>query len=164
MKLKLQFHSAYLIWLPSGVDDGYQLTQKQAALGSLVMSWPGTTRDLAGYVLARNWKARIQWFVKKMHHVNAIHHANCDMISCQFIINQTCEFKTPASLYDYTCVAILKKSIYYNKYLIRGPETSWFLAPFSMDEGLLSGYAMSDAKKEVYLISFWVTIYSLVFC
>ena len=33
MKLKLQFHSAYLIWLPSGVDDGYQLTQKQAGGG-----------------------------------------------------------------------------------------------------------------------------------
>ena len=36
---KVQFHSAYLIWLPSGVDDGYQLTLKQAALSSLVMSW-----------------------------------------------------------------------------------------------------------------------------
>ena len=28
-----------LIWLPLGVDDGYQLTQKHAALSSLVMSW-----------------------------------------------------------------------------------------------------------------------------
>ena len=36
---KVQFHSAYFIWLPSGVDDGYLLTQKQAALSSLVMSW-----------------------------------------------------------------------------------------------------------------------------
>ena len=73
------------------------------------------------------------------------------MISCQFIINQIREFKTPASLYDYTCVVILEKSIYYNKYDIRGTETSWFLAPFSVGEGLLSGYTMSDAKKEVYL-------------
>ena len=81
----------------------------------------------------------------------------------QFIINQIREFKRPASLYDYTCVVILKKSIYHNKYHIRGPEKSWFLAPFSMGEGLLSGYAMSDAKKEVYSILFWVTIYSLVF-
>ena len=65
---KVQFHSAYLIWLPSGVDDGYQLTQKQAALSSLVMSWldeltglggellgEETTRDLVGYVLARGF-------------------------------------------------------------------------------------------------------------
>ena len=37
---KVQFHSAYLMWLPSGVDDGYQLIQKQASLlSSLVMSW-----------------------------------------------------------------------------------------------------------------------------
>ena len=70
------------------------------------------------------------------------------MISCQFIINQIREFKTPASLYDYTCVVIVKKNIHYNKYHIRGSETSWFLAPFSMGEGLLSGYAMSDAKKK----------------
>ena len=69
------------------------------------------------------------------------------MISCQFIINQIREFKVPASVYDYMCVVIVKKSIYYNKYHIRGPETSWFLAPFSMGEGFLSGYAMSDAKK-----------------
>ena len=41
-----------------------------------------------------------------------------------------------------------KKSIYHNKYHIRGLETSWFLAPFSMGEGLFSGYAMSDAKNE----------------
>ena len=110
----------------------------------------------------------MQWFVKKCsrvlikivslvdwsYDVNAIHQANCDMISCQFMINQILEFKTPASLYDYTCVVIVK-SIYYNKYHIRGPETSWFLAPFSTGEGLLSGCAVSDAKKkEVYLILF----------
>ena len=27
------------MWLPSGVDDGYQLTKKQAVLCSMVMSW-----------------------------------------------------------------------------------------------------------------------------
>ena len=69
----VQFHSAYLIWLPSGVDDGYQLTQKQAALSSLVMSWldnewtrwyllgKETTRDLVGYVLAGDWWVSYLW-------------------------------------------------------------------------------------------------------
>ena len=67
---KVQFHSAYLIWLPSGVDDGYQLTQKQAALSSLVMSWLDDewtrrrvvgTRDLVGYVLAGDWWVSYLW-------------------------------------------------------------------------------------------------------
>ena len=42
-----------------------------------------------------------------------------------------------------------KKSIYYNnKYHIRGPETSWFLAPFSMGEGLLIGLCNVWCKKK----------------
>ena len=49
---KVQFHSAYLIWLPSGVDDGYQLTQKQASLLSSLAMGKETTRNLVGYVLA----------------------------------------------------------------------------------------------------------------
>ena len=84
------------------------------------------------------------------YHVNAIHLANSDIIPCQFMINQIREFETPGRLYDYQCVGILKKVSDSNQYHISGPETSWFLVPFSMGEGVLSGYAMSDAKKEVF--------------
>ena len=60
---------------------------------------------------------------------------------------------TTANLYDYTCVVILKKNIYYNnKYHIRGPETSWFLAPFSMGEGLLIGLRNVWCKKRSVFI------------
>ena len=43
-------------------------------------------------------KARMQWFVEK-----------CSRMLVKFMINQMREFKTPASLYDYTCVVIVKK-------------------------------------------------------
>ena len=41
------------------------------------------------------------------------------------------DFETPASLYDYPCVVVLK-SIYCNRYHIRCRETSRILVPFSM--------------------------------
>ena len=38
--------------------------------------------------------------VTLVYHVNAIHWANCDIISCQFMINEMSEFETPACLYE----------------------------------------------------------------
>ena len=143
-----------LIW-PQGHSQLHCWPSEWFCVANLV---PVFHRHMNIDALIRHRKLGFNSFLKKMQsyvsaivslvdwsfHVNAIHLANCDMISCKFIINQIRDFETAASQRDilniWLAPATACESQETSCHIEISPDMPWISVNYILKENMISMY------------------------